>query len=196
MPDEYSPPPYLLTERLILRPFVEEDWQAFLAFQQNPAIYRWEFMKYPSEEAHREIFDVYVQVGQLNQIHSLGICYAVVTREEQKVIGSISCSYRDGKRREKHFGFHIGELYWNRGYGTEAGRALLDFMFSEGMPRVEARCFEGNIGSVRAMTKIGLRQTPLTWWQHIEQRLRPPGRLKLQFSLTAEQWREKRGKDV
>ncbi|MFO7588713.1 MAG: GNAT family N-acetyltransferase [Gemmatimonadota bacterium] len=55
-------------------------------------------------------------------------------------------------------GYWIGVPYWNRGYASEAARAVVDFGFeSLGLQRIWARVFVRNPASARVVEKAGLR---------------------------------------
>jgi RimJ/RimL family protein N-acetyltransferase len=62
----------------------------------------------------------------------------------------------DHKRAE--IGYWIGVPYWNRGYATEAARAVVRFAFEElGLNRVFAEVFARNPASARVLQKVGMR---------------------------------------
>jgi len=53
-------------------------------------------------------------------------------------------------------GYVIAPDRWNRGYCTEAVRALIDELFAEGYCEVAAGAFEHNAASMRVMEKAGM----------------------------------------
>ncbi len=62
------------------------------------------------------------------------------------------------EHRSAQPGYWIGRPYWNRGYATGAGRAVLAFAFGEpGLNRVYAHHFSGNPASGRVLQKLGMR---------------------------------------
>ena len=68
-----------------------------------------------------------------------------------------------------------GVPYWNRGYCTEAARAVVAFGFSAwGMHRIQARHYTNNPASGRVMEKIGmtyegcLRQCVQKWGEYLD----------------------------
>ena len=73
-------------------------------------------------------------------------------------IGNIVLRYIDSKRRCATIGMIIeNQNYRGNGYGTEAGRVLLDYSFNIlGLRRVEAETMENNEGGQRSLEKIGL----------------------------------------
>ena len=53
--------------------------------------------------------------------------------------------------------YELDSRYWDRGYATEAARAILKFGFDElNMRRIWAKCVADNIGSARVLEKMGM----------------------------------------
>ena len=65
----------------------------------------------------------------------------------------------DGDQEFATLGYWIGVPFWNKGFATEAARALLDFAFHRRhYPRVVACHFAHNPASGRVMQKLGMTQ--------------------------------------
>ncbi|MBN2461515.1 MAG: GNAT family N-acetyltransferase [Candidatus Cloacimonetes bacterium] len=74
-------------------------------------------------EKERIILEEMIKKG--NQI------FAIVLLETDELIGNCSLFDIDQRNRSAELGIFIGEKkYWNRGYGTEAIRLLLDYGFN------------------------------------------------------------------
>ena len=59
--------------------------------------------------------------------------------------------------RRAELGYWIGVPWWNRGFATEAARAVVDFGFgSLGLHRIMARHLARNPSSGRVMEKLGM----------------------------------------
>lgn len=57
---------------------------------------------------------------------------------------------------EGTLGFYLSRAYWGKGLATEAGRACVNFGFSElGLSRILAAVEIGNNASVRVLEKLG-----------------------------------------
>ena len=76
-----------------------------------------------------------------------------------KAIGGISLNKINWKDRNAELGIVIGEKdFWNKGYGTDAVRTLLDFTFSEmNLHRIYLRVFAYNKRALRAYEKCGFK---------------------------------------
>jgi RimJ/RimL family protein N-acetyltransferase len=82
--------------------------------------------------------------------------YAVADRTTDALLGAVGIMLSMPHSRGE-LGYWIGIPYWNRGYCTEAVRALMAFAFrSLGLHRLEARHFTRNPASGRVMQKLGM----------------------------------------
>ncbi len=53
--------------------------------------------------------------------------------------------------------YKLHKDFWNKGYGTEALKRLLEFCFLDlKLHRIEAGCAVGNHGSIRVLEKVGM----------------------------------------
>ncbi|MHA1647370.1 MAG: GNAT family N-acetyltransferase [Promethearchaeota archaeon] len=79
--------------------------------------------------------------------------------KEQRIIGN--CSIRlDWKNRVGSLGIMIGEKSaWNKGYGTEAMKLLVEYGFRElNMNRIELEVFASNPRAKRCYEKVGFKE--------------------------------------
>ncbi|HUI05830.1 MAG TPA: GNAT family N-acetyltransferase [Verrucomicrobiae bacterium] len=83
--------------------------------------------------------------------------FAITLKDTSELMGAIGLIVnRDHENAE--MGYWIGKPYWNRGYCTEAARAVLQYAFDElRLNRVFAHHFSHNIASGRVMQKLGMR---------------------------------------
>lgn len=135
------------TERLILRPFRESDYDdlfEFLSQLEND-----EFEGYPG---------ITYDNGKEHLRYRLGSeeFYAVVLPESGKVIGNIYCGSRDFGA--KKVGYIINRDYRRLGYAGEALSAVIENAFREGVHRVFAECDPRNTSSWRLLEKLGLKR--------------------------------------
>lgn len=82
--------------------------------------------------------------------------FAVELKESHKVIGNIYLGKRDFNSKE--LGYVLNENYQNKGYGSEASKAVLDYFFKQGVHRIFAECAPQNTPSWKLMEKIGLKR--------------------------------------
>lgn len=82
--------------------------------------------------------------------------FAIELKETHKVIGNIYLGKREFNNRE--LGYVLNENYQNKGYGTQASKAIVEYAFEQGVHRVYAECAPQNIASWKVMEKIGLKR--------------------------------------
>jgi RimJ/RimL family protein N-acetyltransferase len=85
--------------------------------------------------------------------------FAILTLDEDKVIGNCSLGRISWKNRSATFGILIGDRqYWDKGYGTDATQALMRYAFDEmGLNRVELWVFAYNTRAIRCYEKVGFK---------------------------------------
>jgi len=151
------PSPILQTQRLILRDFREEDWRDAHVYGSDP-----EVVKYlpfgPNTEDETKAFINRALVRQ-NELPRLCYDFALETRQGHKVIGSCAINFTTPADKEAMIGYVLNRDYWNRGYITEAARAVVAFGFEQlKLHRIIASCDPENTGSYRVMEKIGMQR--------------------------------------
>lgn len=179
----------LTTERLILRDFVEADWEAVLAYQKEPLYLRY----YPWESRSEPEVRQFVR-GFIDQQHEAPRTrwqLAVVLRGSGELIGNCGIRFNNPALREANIGYEIAPAHWGRGYATEAAREILRFGFDElGAHRVWAECLAVNTGSARVLEKLGMRREG-----ELRQKELVQGRRQDQwiYALLEAEWRTRRG---
>lgn len=151
----------LETERLILRPFTFDDFDAVHSWASNPANTRYMAWGPNTEEQTQEFLTV-VKPGQ---------DFAVVLKEINKVIGSCGI-YPDTVNDTGVLGWILHMDYWKQGYGTELGRELIRHGFEKlKLRRIFAPCAAKNYGSARVMERNGMRREALhvkAFWARVD----------------------------
>jgi RimJ/RimL family protein N-acetyltransferase len=88
--------------------------------------------------------------------------FAVELKTEKKVIGGFGLSKVDKEQGTASVGYWINSNYHQKGYGSEALKAVLDFAFKKlNLRRVEARIFVGNPSSAKLFSKFGAKKEGL-----------------------------------
>lgn len=135
------------TDRLLLRPFRESDYDdlfEFLSQLEND-----EFEGYPgiTYENGRDHLKYRIESGEF---------YAIELPEEKKVIGNIYCGNREFSAKE--VGYIIHKQYQRKGYAAEALSAVIQSAFQEGAHRVYAECDPRNTSSWKLLEKVGMQR--------------------------------------
>ena len=139
----------LKTERLVIRKFKSEDWQAVYEYTSNPEVMKYIPEGIFTEEAAKE----FIRENTEKAEH-----FPVLLKNGDVLIGHLAF--------HKYFGDHTYEIGWvfnpkfyNKGYASEAAYAVLKYGFEElGLHRIIATCQPENPASYRVMEKIGMRR--------------------------------------
>jgi RimJ/RimL family protein N-acetyltransferase len=147
----------LLTERLILREFVETDFDALRDIESDPETVRYRSRSEITPAQTRD-FLIEAQAATLEQPRQQ-YALAVVLRDELRLIGQAGLTIVSAQYDEAFLWYSINRSYWNKGYATEAAAGLLRFGFEEaGLRRIFAECHPDNQASARVLEKIGLKR--------------------------------------
>ena len=155
-PDFFFRLPVLETEDLILRRPALRDAKDIFRYASDPEVARyvlWDVHRSVSESRHfvRELR------GRLRS--GLPSSWAVVLKETGTVIGTIGFVWYSTDNRSAELGYSFSREYWNRGYATQALKAVTDTVFrSLPLNRLEAQHDLRNPASGRVMQKSGYRQ--------------------------------------
>ncbi len=143
------------TPRLVLRAWREEDADALFRLARDPRIGDHAgFQAHPTAEHSLHV---------IRAILSQPVNFAVVRREDDRVIGSVGYLFSQENNPDMHqgeaeLGYWIGMDYQGSGYATETARAMLAYAFSEmGCTRVWCSSYPDNFPSRRVQEKCGFR---------------------------------------
>lgn len=156
----------LITQRLVLREFRHDDFDAVRDYESHPKTHRFE-KAIPNDDAIRMHLNEIVAWSQENPRSQY--CFAITVQPENIVRGQVSVSLNISDIREWEIGWKVHYDYWGKGYATEAARRVLAFAFHDLQAhRVVAFCNVDNAASVRVMDKLGMLQDgrlrETRWW--------------------------------
>ncbi|MEH2262357.1 GNAT family N-acetyltransferase [Nostoc sp.] len=147
----------LETHRLLMRDFVEADWQAVFAYQSDPLYLRYSYWTHRTQKDVSEFIQMFI--GEQKEQPRTKFQLVIVLKEENQLIGNCGIRINDSELREANIGYELNPQFWRQGYATEAARAILKFGFEElGMHRIWSWCVAENVASVRVLEKICMRR--------------------------------------
>ncbi len=164
----FSSLPCLETEHLSLRPLCRRDAQDIFSYASDPEVAR-----YVLWEPHRSLADTRAFIRYVRKLSFRGLpgSWAVVLRETGRVIGTIGFMWYSEADCSAEIGYSLSRRHWNRGYATEALRAVICSVFSSlPLNRLEAQYDLRNPASGRVMEKCGMRREGI-----LRQRIRNKG---------------------
>ena len=148
----------LQTDRLLLRPFVEDDLEAFYDIYRRDEVARHMPWEPRTREMAIEMLERVVTLTSFDADPHV-IRLAVVLPGSGALIGDVGLTQTSAEHRQGEIGFVIHPDHQRHGYATEASSALLRLGFEElGLHRIIARADPQNAGSVGVMERLGMRR--------------------------------------
>lgn len=145
------------TKRLILREFEEADFGPMHAYASDPEVSKYETWG-PNSELDTKIYLDSILSYKLNDPRK-DFELAVELKATGLLIGACSIHVVDSEAREGYIGYCYNKEYWNKGYASEAAKAIVGFGFkSLNLHRIYATCDPNNIGSSKVLGKIGMKK--------------------------------------
>ena len=95
-----------------------------------------------------------------NMIKNNNVIFAIIDLKLDKLIGNCGLHDIDHVDRKAEFGIFIGDKsFWNKGYGTEATKLILDFGFNVlNLNSIMLRVFEYNARAMKCYEKAGFKE--------------------------------------
>jgi RimJ/RimL family protein N-acetyltransferase len=147
------PIPTLRTERLLLRPFQQDDAPVVQALAGVPEVaLTTQNIPYPYEDG---IAEQWIATHRESWEDGTFLTLAV-TCPAEGLVGAVGLDI-DAWNRRAELGYWIGRPFWGRGYATEAAAAVMELGFDLlDLNRIEARHMTRNPASGRVMQKVGM----------------------------------------
>ena len=141
----------LETTRLIIEYFNNNDISDWAEIESDADVRRFVDGKVLSLKEAGEYVELNIRQYQT---HEYGR-YAVRLKENRKLIGM--CGFLN-EPYGIDFGYRYSKDSWGKGLGLEAGKAVLEYGFSElGLEKVFGLTAEQNYGSIRILEKLGFK---------------------------------------
>ena len=153
--------PIIETERLVLRPFTENDVPALTQVMSTPPFTRYlEVLKLPTADAYaRRFVDRTLKSYKEN---NFGF-FAVMHKEDERLIGFCGLIVQTLPDGEQHIelGYALDPAYWGTGLATESACAVRDYAFEKlKLPYIISLIEPRNVPAIRVAEKVGM-----TFWK-------------------------------
>jgi RimJ/RimL family protein N-acetyltransferase len=183
----------LLTERLLFRPFRDDDLDAFHDIQRRPDVVRYLLWEPRSRDEAAEMLARRSQQIAIEQ-EGQGLHLAADLRETGELVGHFSLFFASLEHRQGEVGFVVHPDHHGRGYGAEGGRLMLQLGFEElGLHRIIGRCDTRNLSSARLMERMGMRREG-----HLIENEYIKGEWtdEFDYAMLAREWQEQSGRPL
>ncbi len=181
----------LETPRLRLRPLTVPDAEALWPYVSDP-----ELPYHMTWEAHRDLSETreFLRHCETSRAEGSTATWGLLDHHGCMVgivgLHDITRQVRAWRRDTAELGYWIGPPHQNKGYVTEASRAVVDAAFDRlGLHKVTVGCIVDNLRSRRVIEKLGFRLVGTQrdhayrhdrWWDHCC------------YEITAPEWRATR----
>ena len=169
----------LETDRLILRKYVEEDFDAL--FEIVSDIETMQHYPAPFDEDKTRNWIIW----NLDNYKKYGFgLWAVVLKETGEFIGDCGITIQDiDGEMLPEIGYHIHKKYWRKGFAKEASRAVRDWVFLNTQ--------YDTIYSYMKYTNIGSSSTALAnGMQKVKEYPDPKNIISYAYAITREEWKK------
>ena len=149
-----APPEVISTKGLVLRrPRISDANDIFDNYAADPEVTRYVAWR---PYRHRSEVAPFLQSRLARWDSGKEFSWAITRAEEDRVIGMIGCRVRE---YTADIGYVMSRKHWNRGYITEAAKAVVDWAGNlEFIYRVWAVCDVENRSSARVLEKVGMQR--------------------------------------
>ena len=148
----------IATERLVLRPFTQVDFDALFAYQSRPDVARWlEWDARTEDEVRAALAKKIAAVAIVDEGDVLAL--AMIRKDTGALVGDVILCLVSAEHRTGEIGYIVHPDHQGLGYTTEACREMLRIAFDElGLHRVIGRLEPRNVASARVLEKLGMRR--------------------------------------
>ncbi|MDE7272474.1 MAG: GNAT family N-acetyltransferase [Lachnospiraceae bacterium] len=178
---------YLETDRLILRDYRNDDFDAYyrLKSDSKTMYYLQDIQLFTREEAYEDFQRVLYDMSKADRMFYF---MHMELKDSHEQVGSVGYTVISDTPVGKIVGagYFMYPEFWGKGYMTEAFRRVLAFAFTENnVYRVSTGCLAENAGSEKVMQKCGLMKEA----EHIDYEWHD-GKMKtrLEYRLLKREW--------
>lgn len=143
--------PFLIGERIYLRPLERADAPAIVEFLNDEQVTRTLNMHRPLTLEAEEAWLEKAMKDERN------ILLAIARKSDDRYLGNTGLHLKQEKDRAAMFGIFIGAKdEWNKGHGTETAKLMLRYGFETlNLNRICLHVYANNPGGIRAYEKAG-----------------------------------------
>jgi len=146
----------LATERLVIRPYREDDAMALHEVFGSPEVMKWTPSPPSKDVAETTQRLARTMAFTARQPPGMGL-WALERKDTSEFLGQVGLFPVEGKGPEVEVAYELAPRIWGHGYATEAARALVEYGFGElDLRRIVALILPDNARSRKVASKCGL----------------------------------------
>ncbi|MDH6126985.1 GNAT family N-acetyltransferase [Kitasatospora sp. GP82] len=142
------------TDRLLLRPLVDEDAPGLVAMMDDESVHSWTAIPQPFTEAHAR--DWIRTLAPARRAEGRGIVFAVTEHLTQRLVGVVELRGTDWRLLSTEASCIVAAWARGEGYAPESLLGVAQWLFEDrGFLRLELRTAAGNTAAQQVAQKIG-----------------------------------------
>jgi RimJ/RimL family protein N-acetyltransferase len=146
------------TERLTLRPYEPDDFDAGLTYWSRADVTRFLYLEAFTTETFVERLGLLMGRTELNSEGDV-LTLAIVPDGVDRVVGDVTLFWRSAEHQTGEIGFILDPEHQRKGYAREAATALLELGFEQmKLHRIVGRLDGRNAASAAVLRGLGMRQ--------------------------------------
>ncbi|MDT8719166.1 GNAT family N-acetyltransferase [Clostridium sp. 19966] len=148
----------LETQRLIIRPYIEDDFIESFKLMQDKELFKYKEMGVMTLDEYKGLFEWLLESYNVDFDGNFAYSFNIILKETGRCIGWVGLGKLVTDIAKTEIFYLTGIKYQNQGYATEASKAILEYGFRTiGLNEIVGVCMKENIASKRVMEKIGLK---------------------------------------
>jgi RimJ/RimL family protein N-acetyltransferase len=182
----FAPAYPIETERLLLRPYRPDDFDALLAIESRADVNRYLYSEPRGPDEVRAMLSRKIGETELGDEGDT-VAVAVCLQATGAMVGGCILHWVSREHGLGEIGFVLHPDHHGHGYAAEAARPLLEFGFADvGLHRIIGRLEARNAASARVLEKLGMRREALL----IENEwVKGEWQSELDYALLEREWR-------
>ena len=146
----------LRTERLVIRPYRDDDATGLHEVFGSPEVMRWTPSAPSKDVAETRQRLARTMAFTARQPRGFGL-WALELQDSTEFLGQVGLFPVEGKGPEVEVAYELAPRVWGHGYATEAARALVEYGIGElGLRRIVALILPDNARSRNVASKCGM----------------------------------------
>jgi ribosomal-protein-alanine N-acetyltransferase len=149
---------HLETQRLIIRPYIEDDLMECFYLMQDKELFTYKPMDVMTLDEFKGLFKWWMDSYNVGSDKKFNYGFNIILKEIGVQIGWVGLGNLITEPSLIEIFYLIGIKSQKQGYATEASKAILEYGFNTmNLDEIVAVCMKENIASRRVMEKIGLK---------------------------------------